>query len=270
MVYVETIDELINKIRDNGAIVYGTGYVARKIISSFQKLGLSSSIHVCVTTKKDKDIFMGYRVIGVEELARLYHGELVCIAVHEAIKNEVIMELDSRDISNYLWIYPFQLKLRYGEPVEQNVEVDIKRIIETTQNGYSIAIRFAAIEQYYGHSDSGYNIYVKTQSIHCGVSTATERLNAFVRLIKSWDEQGFDAMHRPAISEKYEILDGLHRITLAKYNKMPRIACDFYRITNGENPRDERVDITSSVLINAGITDAEEFELQRCYQLIYE
>ena len=122
---------------------------------------------------------------------------------------------------------------------------------------YRLAIRALVIDQYYGKNDLGYDIYVKTQSFHCEENTAKKRLNSFIRLIESWDKQGFDNTSRPKVSKDYEVLDGAHRITLARYHQMKTISCDVYEIENGKSFRNDEVDITDGILRKSTLSPEE-------------
>ena len=257
MIKAKSTNELLDEILTSGAIVYGTGYVAERFIESLRLLGISHSIRYCVTTQKDKDIFNGYNVLEISELKEYYDGELICIAVHEAIKDEIVKNLEDYSFSKYTWIYPYQHKLRFGEPIELNKEVKIVQLLNTTKNDYRIPVRIAAIEQFYGKNDCGYSIYLKAQSQHCDGNTAKKRLDAFIKLIKSWDKSGFNIEHRPAVASNYEIIDGVHRIALAIYHKMECISCDIYEAEAVESYRNEYIDIVEDVLKEAGLTAQE-------------
>ncbi len=263
MVCIDSVDELVDKIKKEGTIVYGTGYVAERFIVSLEKRGLKSKVSRCVTTIKNQESFMGVVVTDLLNLKEQYRGELICIAVHESIKDEIIDILNKYSFENYIWIYPFQHKLRFGEPIEINKETELSRIIETTKDDYRIPIRLAAINQFYGKSKRGYSIYIKGQRLHCDEDTARKRLARFIELIRSWELNGFLNEQRPCISEDYEVLDGVHRISLAIFHRMKSLPCDIYRVDNISEYRSKFIDITADCIYKAGFNSDELLELDR-------
>lgn len=268
MISVNTVDELIELIKSNRIIVYGTGYVAERFIDSLRLRGLDKFISYCAVTNKETMNYQNFEVLSLEELRKKISSEVVCIAVHESIKDTIIESLIKAGIRNYIWIYPFQHRLRFGNPCECK-EVEVNRIIQKAKDKYWLAIRIAAIEQYYGKNEKGYEIYLKGQRLHCNPSTAISRLDNFKRLIKNWDEKGFCTDYKPAISYDYEILDGLHRISLAVYHRMNVIACDIYNVSDLDKYKNEYVDVKKTVIYKAGFTETEIKEIERINGALY-
>ncbi len=258
MISVDTVNELLEIIREHGAIVYGTGYVAERFVESLKLKGFGDCIKYCAVSHKDKDFFLGYKVLDVNELQEIKTDEVICLAVHESIRDEIIGVLKDHSLAdNYIWIHPFQHRLRFGDPIETDAQVDLAEILKTTREDYRIAIRLAAIEQFYNKNDCGYDIYIKAQRLHCDENTARKRLEGFIDLIKSWDEKGFCSDSRPAVSRKFEILDGTHRIALAKYHNFSSLSCDIYEVSCAKDYRNENIDVTKRVIYKANLTDRQ-------------
>ena len=257
MVENDFCKDLLNEIIARGAIIYGTGYVAERFIESLKTHEVDCYVNQCVTTHKHGDEFKGYKVRGIDELKNYYNGELICIAVHEAIKDEIISILKAHSFDLYTWIYPYLHKLEFGEAIEINKEVEIINILNAAKDDYKFAVRIAAIDQYYGENDCGYSIYLKAQSQHCDTKTAQKRLVNFIELIKSWDINGFFMENRPLIATDYEVIDGLHRLSLALYHGIKLIPCDIYRAEEIRKYRGDSVDIVEDILKKAGLTKKE-------------
>ncbi|SHN51094.1 hypothetical protein SAMN02745247_00643 [Butyrivibrio hungatei DSM 14810] len=265
MIDVNSVDELIDIIKKNGIAVYGTGYVAEHFIQSLQLKELGQCISFCVVTSKKEDTFMDYDVIELDKLRDRLRKEVVCVAVHESIKDEIVNALIKKGINDYIWIYPFQHALRFGNPCQYDKKIDLKKIIANTKDDYRIAIRIAAIKQYYGENDCGYSIYTKAQQLHCDKHTARMRLERFILLIDNWEKNGFCNDDRPQITKKYEILDGVHRIALAIYHEMQQISCDIYDVNNVSGYRNEYIDVKRGVIPSAGLSEKEKKELDNIH-----
>ena len=255
MIIIDSIEELLGQIRSNGAIIYGIGYVAERFVDGLKKIGLDTEIKFFVTSNVREKEYKGKSVISVDDLD-IDDKALVCIATHEAVKNEIEERLRMLGIERYIWIYPYLHELWFGQPIAKNIEVDLDKIIGRW-NDYRLAIRALAIDQYYGKNDVGYDIYVKAQSLHCEERTAIKRLERFIELIDSWDKKGYDSNFRPKLSEDYEVLDGAHRITLAYYHGMKTIACDIYHAENAKSFRNDEVDITEDMIVKAGLNESQ-------------
>ena len=99
---------------------------------------------------------------------------------------------------------------------------------------YAVAIRYLAIENYYGKNDIGYRAYVKMQQIHCEERTAAKRLERFLYLIENWYRCGYQEECDIMIDMDNKLFDGLHRFSLACYYEMEEIyarvfpSVDFY------------------------------------------
>ncbi len=254
MIDPKSLDELLKIIKKNRTKIYGIGYVAERFTDGLIKKGYADSIQSFIITERKIDNYKGYKVEGLNELDVSNQNTLICIATHESIKKEIELLLDEKGFSEYVWIYPYLHELWFGQPVAQDIDVDLDKIIGKW-NDYRLAIRALAIDQYYGKNDVGYDIYVKAQSLHCEERTANKRLERFIELIDSWDKKGYDSYFRPKLSEDYEVLDGVHRITLAYYHGMKAITCDIYHAENAKGFRNDEVDIPEEILQRAKFND---------------
>lgn len=255
MIDVQSLDKLLEMIKKQDTLIFGTGYVAERFFDGLDRHGLGDRIRCFVTTKGQEHDYQKRPVISINKLSSENNESLICIATHEAILGEISASLEERGINNSIWVYPYLHELWFGKPVG-TFEIEVSKIVKKWKD-YRFAIRALAIDQYYGKNDCGYDIYVKTQSFHCEENTARKRLNSFTQLIESWDKNGFDSDSRPKVSEDYEVLDGAHRITLAHYHKMKTISCDVYKAENGRKFRNDEVDITDEILRNSALLPEE-------------
>lgn len=219
--------ELLNLLGMNKLAIYGAGYVATRFYQSLKEHELDGNVFSFVTTTgSDLDID-GLPVRAIDQL-EIDERMVICVAVHESIKDDIIANLVKRGFVKYTWIYPFLYDLMLGTPTYNNVKVPIFKIWNAVRNDYSIAIRYLVIDQYYGRDSNGYEIYIRFLSLFIDERTAESRLKQFIGLIKSWEQKGYDASSHSSILEDYRILDGMHRIALASYFNQEFIVCNIY------------------------------------------
>ena len=59
-------------------------------------------------------------------------------------------------------------------------------------NRYDTIVRLLAIENYYGLNNCGWNLYCKMQDSRKFKGYSIESKENFIKLIKSWEENGYD------------------------------------------------------------------------------
>ncbi|MDR1772924.1 MAG: hypothetical protein LBS02_20185 [Hungatella sp.] len=227
---IDNTTELISVLRTCKIAIYGAGYVATRFYQSLKEHELGGNVFSFVTTTgSDLDID-GLSVVTIDRL-EIDERMIVCVAVHESIKDDIIVGLMEKGFDRYIWIYPFLYSLMLGTPTHRNVKVPISQIWNAVRDDYSMAIRYLAIDNYYGRNSNGYEIYKKFLSLFINEKTAEKRLNQFIRLIKGWEQNGYDTSKCSSIFEDYKILDGMHRIAVASYFNQEYIMCNIYPMT---------------------------------------
>ena len=93
--------------------------------------------------------------------------------------------------------------------------------------------------------------------MHCDEDTAQKRLLSFIKLIESWDKCGCLNEQRPAIAQNYEIIDGVHRVALARYHEMKTISCDVYTEERVKEYRNNLVDLDKRIINRVELTEVE-------------
>lgn len=257
--------DLLALIAQQDIVIYGSGHIAGKFLKALKLYHYDKNVSCFVVSdpgQSDKTI-EGIPVRATDWLAG-HQDMLVCIAVHESLRQEIVFALQNLGISRYLWIYPCLYELLLGAPVETQVKVDLDDIVQTCAGDYRLAIRYAAIEQYLGKNEIGFDMYKRAQALHSSPETAGERLTAFCRLIENWQKNGYDEQSKISINTDYEIIDGTHRVALAKYFNQKQIMCDIY---------EKRVGVTELHGVKAMLTDEvllEEGFDEREMKYLYE
>lgn len=249
------VDEFIKLISEKKILIYGAGYVAAVFMEALKKHGLEKNVYgFCVTDSIGEQNHMGeFWVKPISQIGVL-GNTVVCIATHEVSKRGIEAILLQKGISDYIWIYPFLYTLYMGKPLKEGQWIDVRKMILKNENLYGMAVRWAAIDDYYGNFQGGFYLYTKAMKIHCNAATAEDRANSFIGLIQNWDTHGYDETCQIVINTDYEVIDGEHRVALALYHNQKLLQCKIY---NGQNLHEEKALMTKEVLLMGGFTQEE-------------
>lgn len=262
--------DILNIVRNYRIVIYGTGYVAMGFYKALAVWKLDSNIECFVVSQKEEALesLNGIDIKSIDEFKN-DKNKIICIAVHEAIKNEIEEILKEKGITNYIWIKTdFLTELILGNPIKSNVRISVDRIIQKCSD-YRIAVRYLAIEQYFGKNDYGYDIYKKAQELHCGAKTAKKRLLSFCKLIQNWKSHGYQSNYKIQIDENNELLDGVHRTTLARYFQMDEVMCDIFKASPYYFEwRGSNIFLTDSKIQEVGYTTKEQWAIEDAYKRI--
>ncbi|NEX01873.1 hypothetical protein SAMN04487829_1480 [Pseudobutyrivibrio sp. NOR37] len=223
-------EDLVRTLKKNKYVIYGAGYVADNFYKALENRDLLGKFEGFITTKGSSEAKYGWSVRAIDECN--LNDELVCIAVHESITGEIETILKQSGIENYTWIYPNLYELLAGNKICTE-NVPIKSVLSANKNNLMIAIRYAAIEQFYGERADGYELYLAAMKLHCGIDTANKRLDSFKELIEIVEKKGYKEINPISLLENYELLDGVHRLAIAIYWGENTIDADIYKSLNG-------------------------------------
>lgn len=219
--------QLICKLKNDICAIYGIGYVAQNFYDTLKERGLEGNVTCFITSKKQCDEFNGMPVVEISELENI-DKMTILIAVHESNKDSIILNIKKAQGNSYIWIYPLLFQLMLGEPLEENRVVAIKDIVLANRKNLSLALRYAAIEEYYGLRKDGFEIYKKGLGLFSSEKTVEKRLEQFKSLLESWDKWGYDSEHPILLMEDNTYIDGTHRLATAIYHNEKEIIADIY------------------------------------------
>jgi len=223
-----SIGELIKQ--ENQIIIYGTGYTAQRFYRILNKKNMKDHI-LCFAVTDKSDHPRKWHDIPIRSIFEIdcMNEALVCIAVHEVIKDEIEDILIKCGCKNYIWITPQLIPFAFGAPIECGKEISVNKLVRLQgEASYWFAARYLAIEQYLGKNDCGYAIYEKFQTAHCSLSTARKRLLQFQHLIEAYLSEQCQISHAIAIDSEGRIIDGVHRTAVYSYWNEDRIEADIY------------------------------------------
>lgn len=215
--------------------IFGTGFVSEVFFKSLEINELSGQVYSFVTTSGGDQKY-GKKIQSIEEFSKLKKRPLLCLAVHEAIVEEIKTTLDKFQIENYVWIYSNLYELSFGGAIcskkmktaelWQKTDVDFKMCI--------IAPRILAIDEYWGLSSEGCNLYKRMQSVNMTMATAERRLERFCKLIENVTDNGYDDNYPVCIFENSRLFDGAHRFSLALYLGIKEINVEVFSEENSQ------------------------------------
>lgn len=263
--------EILKVLEGNRIIIYGAGYMAKMFYKALSKSGIEKNVELFVVSSKPKKIktLYGTKIKTIDEI-EIDSNVLICVAVHEMLKDEIQETLKQKRLINYVWISPdIYAELFFGIPYKKNVKVSVNKICQ--ENIYSIVVRYLAIENYFGKNDYGYDIYTKVQGKLLGKVAAERRWLSFCKLIYDWDLNGCILDRNILLDKNFEILDGAHRIALARYYQMKEINCDLYDCTLLSSEwREDKLFLKEDTLVLFGFTDEEIRIIKDTYTTLRE
>lgn len=262
-------DSIVSILKNQKIIIYGVGYVAMKFYKALVIKGLDENILCFVVTEKNNEQ-RNVNGIPVKAIAEIGKDEknIICLAVHEVLKTEVEDTLRKFGLNNYIWIYPYLFELVLGLPLKRNIEVPLTQILRECDD-YRIAIRYLAIENYFGKNSFGYKVYEKAQAAYCGVRTAKRRREKFCELIYNWEINGYDSEKVIIIDDNYKILDGTHRVAAARYFGNNIIRCDIFKNSSiFDEWTGETAIMSKESILNLELTVEEIVAIENIHQTI--
>lgn len=201
-------------------LVFGTGNFAWEILQEVeQKYEIVAFLDNQV---KKQNTFVGkekkYQVINPNDLGTVQFEKVIIASINYASEMFTqLLELGVREhdivvdfvsISQSVYVFDFLLMQlnRYNEG-----------------NRLDIAVKYMAIENYYGENDCGFALYRKMQQKRLKISTeeAEALLDKFKTLIDSFERYGFRGDSYIICDEKMRIMDGAHRVALCLYFHVP-------------------------------------------------
>ena len=268
--------DFLNDVRDQGCMVFGTGFVATFLTDALQANGASECIRgYLVSAAADNECFEGLRVYSADDTA-INRNTLVCVAVHESNRDSVLEALRRLGYENVVWVYPYLYDLIYGEPLYSRITIQVSHILSAQDPSYRwLAVRALAAEACCDECariglsatqcKSAQDAYIKAQSLHCGSETAEKRLEALRKLVRSMARNGFDTQRPVLLDTNLQIVDGLHRIAIAWLLGIECISCDIVKASPAfDRLLTERNKMTDAALNEAGLSTEQLSLIGQC------
>lgn len=262
---------LLKTIYTRGVVLFGTGFVAEKIVHTLTDQGLVDCICGFVVSKAVATSFKGKPVWTIDQYSEFVMSQkrknllsalpLLCIAVHESLRATVEQSLVRAGL-DFVWIYPNYLELAWGPFSSFVVDIPIQTILQRQDPDQAwISIRYAAVQECLSGKCNGSasTLYVKAASLFSKPETARQRLAYATEMAKDMAANGYDGNRPILIDSQYRIIDGLHRLAAAALTGNLTIPC--YVVKERDSfaqffPAENR--LTGEVQKKAGFTAQEE------------
>jgi len=264
---------LLETIQARGVVLFGTGFVAEKIVHTLAEKGLENCVCGFVVSKGITTTFKGKPVWSVDQYSEMVRSRknkkqapelpLLCIAVHESLRATVEQSLSDAGL-DFEWIYPNYLELAWGVCTPFMVDIPVQTILQRQKLDQAwISVRYAALQEFFSGKQDGpaSALYVKAASLFSKPETARQRLAYAAEITKSILNKGYDRNRPILIDNSYRIIDGLHRLAgsvLAGCKSVPCLVVEASDRFTEYFPEENR--LTEAAQEKAGLT-AEEKEL---------
>ena len=237
-----TLEEEWNKIIESNQFIYiyGAGKIGKKIL------------HLIEKTKDSDSKFKGFLVsdlIGNPSTINNFpvmvpesvfdRTSLILVSVTDIYQEAIVESLKKMAFTNIIIAYKYSfIDNDETSPFCETMKVGTNELLlsqyrEKHFNRYDVIVRLLAIEQYYGKNNNGFDLYVKMQNNRiCDDSYGRISLQRFIKLIQSYEKNGYDDNSELIVDDKLQLLDGSHRLALAVYFGITQLRV---RIVSGED-----------------------------------
>ena len=215
------IEDIINIIRNNCFIVYGAGAHAQKFLNILKKQGIENNCLNIVISARNHEKYG-----CIEDIDR---EKIIVIAAHDKNSKEMQNNLKRLGFKNYITIYPYMTEICYGMPYATNEIVRVNDLVKSCKYGNYLAIYYLAVQCANGENSYGKQLYLKVLGLSSEIKTAHERWNGLISRAAEYKKNGKPESYNIKINpEQKYILDGFHRVALARYFNVDYLYADFF------------------------------------------
>ena len=125
-----------------------------------------------------------------------------------------------------------------------------------------IIVRLLAVENYYGKNSTGFELYKKMQDARVGAGYGEESLKTFIRLIESYDKEGYKKSSGIISDRDFNLIDGSHRMALALYHDISNVTA---HIVNSRHDVEYSIDW---FFMNGFTTDETDTIAAKCKEVL--
>ncbi len=225
------IDDFRETVCTSNYYIYGAGKMADRFFRLLEERNLIGNCRGFVTTstRGDKHKHNKMELQAVDDIEQ---DNWFFIATDVTNYYEIKDLLNQRGITKYLWVIPIMFDLAFGPPLICNAAIDVKSLIQRVSCKKWIAICYLALEDYYHGNGFGKDYYIRFSENRFSQDVARKDLERFLY----WSDK-----MRKNYNQEYNIkidynesfiLDGAHRVALARYFNKRVIFANVYRCTD--------------------------------------
>ncbi len=221
----DSYEDIINTICSEKFVVYGAGAYANKCRDIVITLGCEDNYLFNVVSNNCED---DCKEIGL--IKDVDRNEVVIIAAHDTNAQEMEENLKKLGFTRYYNIFPHLIELGCGMPYKKNVNININDFLKSCLYGDYLAIIYLAIDDIVNGNDIGIKMYEKYMNFFSTTSTTNKRIESLERRVNETKKDSVAEAYNIKINPKEQfILDGSHRIVLAKYFGIQHLLADLYQ-----------------------------------------
>lgn len=234
-------EEWKNLLNENRSIyIYGAGKIGKKILRLIKD---TESAMKKVKGFLVSDLAGNPKVLGdlpvvvPEDISD--RTSLVLVSVTDIYQETIVEDLKKLGFTNIIVAYKYSfMKDDIPGVFPKTIRVNTNELLlcqykEGLFNRYDIVVRLLAIEEYYGKNNYGFSLYEKMQNERTqDASYGRISTQRFIKLIESYEKNGYKEDSELIIDERLHLVDGSHRLALAIYFGVARLTV---RIVKREN-----------------------------------
>lgn len=201
-------------------LVFGTGDYLKKILSEIEeKYDIAAFLdnqikkqNTCIEGRKK------YRILSPDEINQMQFDKVVIASIDYA--SEMFTQLLRLGVREHNIIVDYVSTIQKVF-IYDFLKMQVNQFCE--DNRLDVAVKYLAIENYYGENNFGIAIYKKMQTARLKYTEEeiTEVLHRFKELIKSFEKNGYKENSYIVCDEKMRIMDGAHRVACSLYFHIP-------------------------------------------------
>ena len=217
------LKEFLQALGEKRILFYGCGFAAEMFYRGLAEQNLLDRVDgVVVTGPAGNREFHGFKVTAYKDTDTA--GKLICLAVHNSIRNEIRLKPGDTGVS----VYPFLYELLYGKCLEERLSGVEEILFRQPRENNWITLRYCGVRGLEEDSSRLTELYVRGQAMHSSRETARKRLEEMKRLLRSVKDRGLSPDYPILVDENCRIIDGLHRLAIARYLGIGEIRCRVY------------------------------------------
>ena len=221
------IVDVLHSLKTRHFVIYGNGYIARRFYHIIKNFGLKHNVlNVAVSDYSPHDIGVdGKPLCSINDVNR---NAFIVLAVHDAVADEMKRTLIELGFEDYIWIHPYLVDMEIGPPIKIDYLIPTDILIKCLPSAYSWAIYYLTVADFVDKDIYHGSLYVRFLSTYITRETAVKRWERYQRCIEDYLRNGYRQDYSVLVNEAYELIDGSHRLVLAKYFRVKAIYANVY------------------------------------------
>ena len=219
--------EAIQIIKTQKFVIYGNGYIAKRLYRLIQRLGYERNVVNIVVTKAAAS-GIGVHGSPLHSIAEVNRDALVLLAVHNTAALEMKRTLLALGFEHFIWIYPYLFEMEMGSPIKKCQPIETDALIKRYTRSCGLTIYYLTLKDYCNENIYNGQLYIKFSSSYITTDMAEKRWKRFQRRIEQSLKNGYQQDYSIKVNEDYHLIDGAHRLVFAKYFHADTVFADIY------------------------------------------